>query len=69
MFDGSSLRDLVWEGRWDGVVMLAQGIWSNVLTHWWFGPLLAVLILTASSKALLRMAKFVGLAYIRGSHD
>lgn len=66
MLDWSQLRDLMWEARWDGLVVLAQAIWSNVLMHWWFGPLLAVLVITASRRAWLRLTRYVGVAFVRG---
>ena len=69
MFDWSQMRDLIWEARWDGLVMLAQALWINVLTHWWFGPLLVVVMLTASRKAWMRLIRYIGVAYVRGSSD
>ena len=66
MFDWSQLRELVWEARWDGLVMLAQAIWSTVLTHWWFGPLLIVVALTATRRAWLGFLRYVGMSWVRG---
>lgn len=67
MLDWTQLRDLLWEARWDGVVVLAQAIWTNVLTHWWFGPLLLVIAVTGTRKSWLRLLRYMGTAYVRGS--
>jgi hypothetical protein len=66
MLDWSQLRDLMWEARWDGLVVLAQALWSNVLTHWWFGPLLMAIALTATRRAWIGLLRYVGMSWARG---
>lgn len=65
MFDWAQLRDLMWEGRWDGIVLLWQALVTNVVTHWWFGPLLALMCITASRRAWWRLFKYVGSVFVR----
>ena len=65
MFDWSQLRDLMWEARWDGIVMLGQALMTNIATHWWFGPLLVVIALSASRRAWLRLIRYVGMTFAR----
>ena len=69
MIDWSSLRDQIWEARWDSLVMLAQALWVNVLATWWFGPLLLLVVVLMGRKALLRLARFVGGTFLRGGLD
>lgn len=69
MIDWSLLRDQMWEARWDGLVVLGQALWTNVLAHWWFGALLLVILAMAGRKALLRLARFVGVTFVRGGTD
>lgn len=67
MIDWSQLRDMMWEARWDGLVIIGQALWTNVLTHWWFGPLLLLIIATLSRKAWMRLARYIGTTFVRGS--
>lgn len=69
MFDWSLWRDLIWEARLDGLVLLGQALWTNVVTHWWFGPLLALIAISVTRKAWLGLLRFVGLAVVRGRSD
>lgn len=66
MFDSLDLRDLIWEGRWDGIVMFAQALWTSVLTYWWVGPILVVIALTATRRAWLGLIRYVGMSWVRG---
>jgi hypothetical protein len=65
MFDWSQFRDLLWEARWDAVVMLGQAILNNIVTYWWFGPLLLVIAITATRRAWLRLLRFIGVPFLR----
>ncbi len=67
MFDWSQIRDLAWEARWDAIVLVAQAIWLNLLAHWWFGPMILVILMTSSRKAWLRLIRFVGVGFVRGN--
>ncbi|MET4099834.1 hypothetical protein ABIB37_002071 [Agrococcus sp. UYP10] len=67
MLDWLDLRDLFWEARWDGLVVLADALWATALSHWWFGALLLVVILTRSRRVWLRLLSNVGSAFVRGS--
>lgn len=66
MFDFEEISGSVWEGRWLGVELLARALWANVLEHWWFGPLLLLVLLTATRKAWARLMRFIGSSFIRG---
>lgn len=65
MFDWSQFRDLMWEARWDAVVMFAQGMMTNIATYWWFGPLLLFIGVTASRRAWLRLIRYIGMTFAR----
>ena len=65
MFDWSQLRDLMWEGRWDALVMIFNALVTNVTTYWWFGPLLLLIAVTASRRAWLRLIRYIGITFAR----
>ncbi len=67
MIDWSQLRDMLWEARWDGLVTVAQAIWANVLAHWWCGPLLMAILLGLSRRAWVRLIRYVGITFVRGT--
>lgn len=51
---------LIWESRGTALEILWSAILMNIATHWWFGPLLFVLLLAAGWRALVRLALYVG---------
>lgn len=55
---------LLWQGRWDGLVMLWQAIIADVQTFWWFGPFLVVLIVAAGRKGLVRLIAYVAKVFV-----
>lgn len=69
MLDWLWLRDLIWEARWDGLVILAQAVWDTVMAHWWFGPLLIVIAVTCTRRAWVRLIRHVGITFIRGGQS
>lgn len=50
---------LMWQGRWDGLVMIGHALVTDVQTIWWFGPLLLVIVIAAGRKGVLRLASYV----------
>lgn len=48
--------------------MLGQAVWTDVLTIWWFGPLLVVILVTMGWKKLLRLAGRVFGDYLSSHH-
>lgn len=67
MIDWSQLRNLMWEGRWDALVMFYQAVVTNVNAHWWFGPLLLSILVTTTARAWIRILRYVGSAFARGN--
>lgn len=65
MIDWSQLRDLIWEARWETLSMIGQALWINVLTHWWFGLLLLLALLTLTRRGWFRLIRLVGIAFLR----
>jgi hypothetical protein len=47
-------HQLVWDDRWTALEILWNAVVVAATTHWWFGPLLAAIVLGTSRKALLR---------------
>lgn len=66
MVDWSQVRDLIWEARWDAIVMVGRALWVDIVSFWWFGPLLLIVLLAAGRKAWLRLIRFVGVTFVRG---
>lgn len=65
--DYGDLRELIWEARWDGVVMLAHALWAAVLANWWMGPLLVAVLVGSGAKGISRLVRYIGISYVRGS--
>lgn len=59
MMDWSWLPHAWSVARWEAWVKLGQAVWTDVLTYWWFGPLLLVLLVRTGRKKLLRLASKV----------
>lgn len=66
MLDWSQLRELIWEARRDGLVIVFNALFTNVLTHWWFGPLLLVILLTLTGKSWFKVLRYVAGTFARG---
>jgi hypothetical protein len=52
-------QQLIWDGRWLALEMLWNAVIVNVTAHWWVGPLLLVLVISAGRKALGRFSAYV----------
>lgn len=50
---------LLWDGRWTALEILWNAVVVNVTTHWWFGPLLLVILVSAAWKAVGRFGAYV----------
>lgn len=55
---------LMWQGRWDAVVMIWNAVVIDVRTVWWFGPLLVVLLIVAGRKGIVRLAAYVAKVFV-----
>lgn len=55
---------LMWQGRWDGLVLIWNAIVTDVLTIWWFGPLLLILLFAAGRKGIFRLVSYVARAFM-----
>jgi hypothetical protein len=53
------LHQLIWDGRWTALEMLWHAVVVNITTHWWFGPLLTVLVIAAGWKKIARFGVYV----------
>lgn len=52
-------HQLMWDERWTALEMLWNAVVINVTTHWWFGPLLAVIVISAGWKKIARFSRYV----------
>ena len=59
---------LIWQGRWDALVMIWHAIITDSLTFWWFGPLMLLMIIAIGRKGLLRLASQIARVWIH-THD
>lgn len=55
---------LLWQGRWDGLVIIWNAVVIDVTAYWWFGPLLFVLLLAAGRKGIFRLATYVARVFV-----
>jgi hypothetical protein len=55
---------LIWEGRWQALVIYWHALVTDVRTLWWFGPLLVLVVATAGKKRMLRVVKAVAGVFI-----
>lgn len=65
MIGVEELLELVRAARWDGLVMFGEALWIAVLANWWVGPILLILVITSSRRALLKMSSQVGGIFFR----
>jgi len=66
MIDAGELRDLMFQARWDGLVLLFQELVAAVAEQPWIAIVIALAIATASRKAWIRLLRYVGMSYYRG---
>lgn len=52
-------QQLIWDGRALGLEMLWNAVVVNVTTHWLFGPLLALIVISAGWKKIARFGLYV----------
>lgn len=50
---------LLWDGRWTALEILWSAVVVSVTSHWWFGPLLLVIVLCAGWTAVRRFGAYV----------
>lgn len=55
---------VIWEGRWQAIVLFTHGILYDLRTFWWFGPLLVVCALGLGKKGIFRLAKYVANVFL-----
>ncbi|QHO70339.1 hypothetical protein BHD05_12465 [Marisediminicola antarctica] len=66
MIDAGDLRDLMLQARWDGLVLVFQGIVAAVAERPWIAGVIVLVIVTASRKAWIRLLRYAGMSYYRG---
>ena len=59
---------VIWEGRWQAIVLFAHGLLYDLSTIWWFGPLLVLCALGLGTKGMLRLAKYIGSVFLHTHH-
>jgi hypothetical protein len=59
------LRDVFAHYRWDGIVLLWNGFLTAAQSNLWMWGVLALWVLMAGRKGLLRLAKYVTGSFIR----
>ncbi|MGN8551078.1 UNVERIFIED_CONTAM: hypothetical protein OHV15_00650 [Microbacterium sp. SLM126] len=52
-------QQLIWDGRWTALEMLWNAVLVNIATHWWFGPLLAIVVVGTGWKGISRFAVYI----------
>lgn len=65
MIDGSELRDMMWDGRWDGIVMFAKGAWQASLVNPWMFVVWGLVLLSLICLGWMKLIRFVGGKFVR----
>jgi len=52
-------HQLIWDGRQTALEMLWNAVVVNVTMHWWFGPLLAAVVISAGWKKIARFGLYL----------
>lgn len=55
---------IMWQGRWEALVMVWSAVVTDVRSIWWFGPLLLLLLVAAGRKGLLRLAAYAAKVFV-----
>jgi hypothetical protein len=55
----------IWDGRWMALEMMWAGVVTSASTHWWFGPLFILLIVTAGRKKIANMLGYISQVFWR----
>lgn len=50
---------LMWQGRWEALVLIWHALVTDAQTFWWFGPLIIVVVIAGGRKGVLRLATYV----------
>ncbi|ANJ25779.1 hypothetical protein [Agromyces aureus] len=56
-------QQLIWDARWTALELLWNAFVLNVAAHWWFGPLVVVLLILAGWKKLARVGVYIARAF------
>lgn len=56
-------RQLMGDSRWTAHEILWNAVVVNVTTHWWFGPLLVSILISAGWKKVTRFGAYVSRAF------
>lgn len=65
MIDWSELREMMWDARWDAIVMLAKAEWQASLDHPWMFAIWGPVLLTLTRRGWMKLIRFIGGAFIR----
>jgi hypothetical protein len=60
--------DMMRQARWEGLGHLWTAILTNTAAHWWFGPLLAMSLVAAGRKKLLRLVAHVARVFVNAHY-
>lgn len=59
---------VLWQGRWEGLVLLFNAVVLDARTIWWFGPLVVLLLVFAGRKGIVRLIAYVAKVFVH-SHS
>lgn len=60
MLNAWDLYEMVREARWDGLVLLGRAFLDAAGAKPWMWGIAALILLTASRKKLMRLARYIG---------
>jgi len=64
MMNWSSLRDMIWDARWDALVLIARSIWETSLDNPWMFGIWAIVLLTLTRRGWTRVITYAGKTFL-----
>lgn len=65
MIDWSELREMMWDARWDGIVMFAKAAWQTSLDNPWMFAVWGLVLLTLTRRGWMKLIRYVGGTFVR----
>lgn len=65
MIHWPDLRDLMWDARWDAIVMLANATWQASLDNPWLFVVFALALLTLTRRGWAKLIRYIAGTFVK----
>jgi len=55
---------LLWQGRWEALVLIWNGVVTDVEKIWWFGPLMVLVLVVVGRRAIVRLVAYIARVFV-----